>query len=90
MLLSVNYANIVIFRDMTNPQGASVADSFGVPVSYPFGFWLTYTEFTYGEPEVTCDGEKYCVTLEVTNAGYPLQDGMGNARNRIIVPLKVV
>lgn len=47
-------------------------DTFGVPVSYPFGFGLSYTDFAYGNPIVTCNGEQYCVTLEVTNTGsYP-------------------
>lgn len=44
-------------------------DSFGVPVSYPFGYGLSYTTFAYSHPRIerTSDGFKAYIT--VTNTG---------------------
>ncbi len=41
-----------------------------VPVAYPFGYGLSYTQFKYGNPEVTTDVEgNVKVTVEVKNTG---------------------
>lgn len=44
-------------------------DTFGVPVSYPFGYGLSYTQFKYSRPELRKTGEGYEFTCTVTNSG---------------------
>lgn len=66
------------------PQGAAYRegifmgyryfDSFGVPVSYPFGHGLSYTNFNYTDPtlsKATFDGENDTLTagITITNSG---------------------
>lgn len=41
----------------------------GVEVSYPFGFGLSYTSFTYSEPSVKRRGNTYTASIKVTNTG---------------------
>lgn len=38
-------------------------------VAYPFGYGLSYTDFSFGEPSVEKDGNSYKVSVEVTNTG---------------------
>ena len=41
-----------------------------VPVAYPFGYGLSYTQFKYGKPQVTTDAEgNVKVSVEVKNTG---------------------
>ena len=40
-----------------------------VPVSYPFGFGLSYTDFQYGEPSVTAVEGGYQLSVSVRNTG---------------------
>ena len=44
-------------------------DSFDVPVSYPFGFGLSYTTFEYIDAKVSDKGEDYEVSVTVKNTG---------------------
>ena len=44
-------------------------DSFDVPVSYPFGFGLSYANFEYDNAKVTAKGDGYEVTVNVKNSG---------------------
>ncbi|MBW4760362.1 glycoside hydrolase family 3 C-terminal domain-containing protein [Prevotella denticola] len=44
-------------------------DSFNKSVSYPFGYGLSYTTFSYGKPIVTDKGDKVEVSVAVTNNG---------------------
>ena len=44
-------------------------DSFDVPVSYPFGFGLSYTTFEYSDAKVSDKGEDYEVSVSVKNTG---------------------
>ena len=44
-------------------------DSFNVPVSYPFGFGLSYTTFEYSDAKVTESGDAYEVSVTVKNTG---------------------
>lgn len=44
-------------------------DSFDKNVAYPFGHGLSYTTFAYDNAEVKQDGNKVCVTVNVTNTG---------------------
>ena len=44
-------------------------DSFGRDVSYPFGYGLTYTTFSYDQPNVSKDGDNYIVNVRVRNTG---------------------
>lgn len=44
-------------------------DKAGLKVSYPFGYGLSYTAFSYGEPRVTRDGDRVRLSLSVKNVG---------------------
>ena len=44
-------------------------DSFGVPVRYPFGFGLSYTQFDIETKSVTAEGSKVTASVCVTNTG---------------------
>lgn len=43
--------------------------SFNKPVSYPFGYGLSYTTFAYSDAEITQKGDTYEVSVKVTNTG---------------------
>ena len=44
-------------------------DSFGIPVSYPFGFGLSYTTFDYSDAKVDKKGDGYEISVTVKNSG---------------------
>ena len=44
-------------------------DSFDVPVSYPFGFGLSYTTFEYSDAKITEKGDAFEVSVTVKNTG---------------------
>ena len=44
-------------------------DSFDVPVSYPFGFGLSYTTFEYADAKVAEKDGNYEVSVTIKNAG---------------------
>ena len=44
-------------------------DSFEVPVSYPFGFGLSYTTFEYSDAKVADKGDDYEVSVTIKNTG---------------------
>lgn len=44
-------------------------DTFNKPVAYPFGFGLSYTDFTYEEIVIANNGETITIALKVTNTG---------------------
>ena len=44
-------------------------DSFEVPVSYPFGFGLSYTTFEYSDAKIDQKNDIYDVTVTVKNTG---------------------
>ncbi len=44
-------------------------DSFDVPVSYPFGFGLSYTTFAYSDAKIVENGDTYEVSVTVKNNG---------------------
>lgn len=44
-------------------------DTFNKPVSFPFGFGLSYTSFEYSDSAVTKEGDLYKVTVKVSNTG---------------------
>ena len=44
-------------------------DSFDVPVSYPFGFGLSYTTFEYSDAKIAENGDAYEVSVTVKNTG---------------------
>jgi len=44
-------------------------DSFGIPVSYPFGFGLSYTTFEYSDAHCSVDGDAITVNVTVKNTG---------------------
>ncbi len=41
----------------------------GVQVSYPFGYGLSYTSFSYGKPSVKATADGFTATVTVTNTG---------------------
>ena len=44
-------------------------DSFEVPVSYPFGFGLSYTTFEYSNPKIAEKGDAFEISVNVKNTG---------------------
>ena len=44
-------------------------ESFNVPVSYPFGFGLSYTTFDYADAKIQQKGDAYEVSVSITNTG---------------------
>ena len=44
-------------------------DSFDVPVSYPFGFGLSYTTFEYSDAKCSADGDSFTINVTVKNTG---------------------
>lgn len=44
-------------------------DSFNVPVSYPFGYGLSYTTFEYSDANIARKGDNYEVSVTVKNSG---------------------
>ena len=44
-------------------------DSFEVPVSYPFGFGLSYTTFDYSDAKCVVDGDSFVVNVTIKNTG---------------------
>ncbi|WP_300703735.1 glycoside hydrolase family 3 N-terminal domain-containing protein [Bacteroides sp.] len=44
-------------------------DTYHKAVSYPFGYGLSYTQFSFGEPVVQQTKEGYTVSVEITNKG---------------------
>lgn len=44
-------------------------DTKQVPVLFPFGYGLSYTEFSYSNLQVKTEGAKVLVSVDVTNAG---------------------
>lgn len=44
-------------------------DTYGVEPAYPFGYGLSYTDFTIHTDSVTADGNEITVTATVTNTG---------------------
>ncbi len=44
-------------------------DTFGVEVSYPFGYGLSYTTFDYSNPRIEKVGDQFTVSVTITNTG---------------------
>ena len=44
-------------------------ETFGKEVSYPFGFGLSYTSFTYSKPAVKATKDGFAASITVTNTG---------------------
>ena len=60
--------------DFTNYEediyvGYRYFDSFNKPVSYPFGYGLSYTTFEYTNPVIEASTGSYTVRIDVTNTG---------------------
>ena len=67
---SANVKNV----DYTNYEediyvGYRYFDSFDVPVSYPFGFGLSYTTFEYSDAKITEKGDAFEINVTVKNTG---------------------
>ena len=44
-------------------------DSFDIPVSYPFGYGLSYTSFEYSDAKIAQKNDTYDVTVTIKNSG---------------------
>ena len=44
-------------------------DKMGIPVSYPFGYGLSYTSFDYSDANISLEGDDVKVSVKVTNSG---------------------
>lgn len=44
-------------------------DTFRVPVSFPFGYGLSYTTFNYSDMKVTPNADGYDISCKITNTG---------------------
>ncbi len=56
------------YREMSS-VGYRFHDTWGVAPRYPFGHGLSYTRFSYGQPEIAGDGVDIEVRIAVTNTG---------------------
>ncbi len=45
-------------------------DSFGVEPAYPFGFGLSYTDFSLAARDISLDGSRITVSASITNTGH--------------------
>ena len=50
-------------------MGYRYFSTFGVEVSYPFGYGLSYTEFVYSDPVIIHADDVYTATIKITNTG---------------------
>ena len=50
-------------------MGYRYFSSFDKPVSYPFGYGMSYTTFPYSDAAITQKGDTYEVSVKVTNTG---------------------
>lgn len=54
-------------------------DTFGVPVSYPFGYGQSYTTFNYSSLKVFMGDTDYSISCTITNNGPGSREGSGPA-----------
>ena len=57
---------VMLYSDGLN-VGYRYFDTFGVPVLFPFGYGLSYSEFEYGNLTVEKDGESVKVAFDIEN-----------------------
>ncbi|QTD57085.1 beta-glucosidase family protein [Parasphingorhabdus cellanae] len=50
-------------------HGYTLFDRNDITPALPFGFGLSYTKFTYGEPSIERTGEQVHIRVEITNSG---------------------
>ena len=50
-------------------NGYRYFDTFNVPVSYPFGFGLSYTTFEYSDANIQQNGDEFTVSVTIKNTG---------------------
>lgn len=59
------------YEDYVLGQGNAGEYDYAATVQYPFGYGLSYTQFSYSQPSIVYDSsaDEYTVTLTVTNTG---------------------
>lgn len=63
---SYSDAAVVLYSEGLN-VGYRYYDTYGVPVLFPFGFGLSYSEFDYSDLTVEKDGENYKIAFDIEN-----------------------
>jgi beta-glucosidase len=57
------------YEDAVLKQGNPGSFSYGDTVQYPFGYGLSYTDFSYGDCSLSENGSDFVASVKVTNSG---------------------
>lgn len=57
-----------VYYNKKYPRGGNYVDEMNAPL-YPFGYGLSYTDFTYSNMQITQNGSDVSVTFDIANSG---------------------